>query len=126
MTRRANVRGRPSRSRKPRRRPADISGWVVDDDELAWRKACDADPEDGLVRLDTTKGALSMSEGYRRLIVEIYELFDSTPDYPYWRAVVTTTRGLCYSCVFAGDKPAEEHVLRAWRDDRRAFDPHYS
>lgn len=58
--------------------------------------------------------------------VEIRERFESTPERPLWRAIVTTARGLCYSCTFAGDKPSEEYVQQVWKDDRKAFDPYYS
>lgn len=44
----------------------------------------------------------------------------------HWTAVVTTTRGFCYQCSWAGDRPTEEQVLKAWRTDRKAFLKHYS
>lgn len=58
--------------------------------------------------------------------VEVRERFESTADRPLWRAVVTTARGLSYSCTFAGDKPSDERVRQVWLDDRKAFDPYYS
>lgn len=56
--------------------------------------------------------------------IEIRERFESTPDRPYWLAIVTTARGRCYSCTFAGDKPNEDHVRQVWLEDRQAFDMH--
>jgi hypothetical protein len=58
--------------------------------------------------------------------VEIRERYESTPDRPYWLAIVTTRRGYCYSCTFAGDKPSEEYVRQVWQNDRKAFAPHFS
>ncbi len=58
--------------------------------------------------------------------VEIRERFESTPDRPLWRCIVTTARGRCYSFSFAGDKPSEEYVRQVWQEDRKAFEPHYS
>jgi hypothetical protein len=55
--------------------------------------------------------------------VEVRPAPHSTHDSPYWRAIVTTARGLCYFVIYAGDKPSEKTVRQAWRDDRRAFDP---
>lgn len=42
----------------------------------------------------------------------------------HWQAIVTTARGYCYSCTWAGDRPTDETVRQAWREDRRAFDPY--
>lgn len=44
----------------------------------------------------------------------------------HWLAVVTTSRGYSYYCVWAGDQPSEGAVLAAWREDRKAFEPYYS
>lgn len=60
------------------------------------------------------------------MTVEIKERIESTQDRPLWRAIVTTKRGFCYSCTFAGDKPKEEYIQQIWRDDRKSFDPYYS
>ncbi len=40
-----------------------------------------------------------------------------------WIGIVTTARGRCYSCTWA-DRPTEEAVAKAWREDRKAFDPY--
>jgi hypothetical protein len=37
--------------------------------------------------------------------------------------VVTTCRGLCYFCSWAGT-PTPEQVIEAWREDRRDFEPY--
>lgn len=58
--------------------------------------------------------------------VEVRERFESTPERPLWRAIVTTVRGRCYACTFAGDKPTEEYVRHVWQDDRKSFDPYFS
>lgn len=42
----------------------------------------------------------------------------------HWLAILTTTNGRCYYDVWAGDKPSEEKVLKAWREDRRGFQPY--
>lgn len=42
----------------------------------------------------------------------------------HWLCVITTARGYCYFCTWAGDRPSEETVLRAWREDRRTFAPY--
>lgn len=39
--------------------------------------------------------------------------------------IVTTARGLCYSCTWAGEV-SEETVRRAWAEDRKAFEPYRS
>jgi hypothetical protein len=65
----------------------------------------------------------TMKTTKRAVEVEIRERLESTPDRPLWRAIVTTTRGYCYSCTFAGDRPSEEYVRQVWQDDRKAFDP---
>ena len=44
----------------------------------------------------------------------------------HWQAIVTTARGYCYACTWAGEPPTEETVRRAWREVRKAFDPHYT
>lgn len=41
----------------------------------------------------------------------------------HWNGIVTTTRGLCYFCTWA-DRPTEEKVIQAWREDRRDFLPY--
>jgi hypothetical protein len=61
-----------------------------------------------------------------QVTVEVRERFISTKDRPCWIAIVTTARGRCFSCTWAGDKPTEETVLKAWREDRKAFDPYVS
>jgi len=58
-----------------------------------------------------------------KLQIEIRECLQSTPDYPLWRAIVTT-KGRCYASPFAGEKPSEEKVKQAWQEDRNAFDPY--
>lgn len=62
----------------------------------------------------------------KRVTVEVKERFESTADRPLWRAIVTTARGRCYSCTFAGDKPSDERVQQVWTEDRNAFDPYIS
>jgi hypothetical protein len=37
--------------------------------------------------------------------------------------VVTTRRGLCYCCTWAGEV-SEETVRQTWAKDRKAFDPY--
>lgn len=58
--------------------------------------------------------------------VEIRERFESTPERPLWRCIVTTARGYCHYFDFTGDKPSEEYVRQVWQDDRQAFDPYRS
>jgi hypothetical protein len=58
--------------------------------------------------------------------VEVRQHPASTEQYPCWRAIVTTARGYCYSCTWAGDRPSDETVLQAWKEDRKAFDPYRS
>ncbi len=60
------------------------------------------------------------------LTIAIRQHPSSTLGYPCWLAIVTTSRGLCYFCTQAGDKPTEEEIRQAWREDRRAFDAYYS
>ena len=50
--------------------------------------------------------------------VEVREDLTSTPDYPMWRAIVTTSRGRCYYAVYAGEKPAGDKVRADWLADR--------
>ncbi len=66
---------------------------------------------------------MKTSKQTKTVEVEIRERFESTPDRPLWRCIVTTARGYCHSFTFAGDKPSEEYVRQVWQDDRRAFDP---
>lgn len=42
-----------------------------------------------------------------------------------WLAIVTTRRGCCYFVSYTGDRPSEEKVLKAWKEDRRAFEPYW-
>lgn len=41
----------------------------------------------------------------------------------HWVCIVTNTRGRCYFVTWA-DRPTEETVLAAWREDRKAFQPY--
>jgi hypothetical protein len=42
----------------------------------------------------------------------------------HWLAIVTTNRGRCYCCTWAGEQPSDGTVLQAWQEDRGAFDPY--
>lgn len=63
---------------------------------------------------------------FTRIQIEVRERFESTPDRQFWIAIVTTQRGRCYSCTYAGDRPTEDQVRQAWIMDRQSFDPHCS
>jgi hypothetical protein len=47
-------------------------------------------------------------------------------NFPVWQVVVTTTKGLSFAASWAGDRPSDEQIRQAWREDRKSFDPHYS
>ena len=49
--------------------------------------------------------------------VDIKEEFNSTPERPMWRVVVTTTRGRSYRANYAGDKPDPKKVEQDFLED---------
>lgn len=51
---------------------------------------------------------------------EVREAPYSTSDRPYW-LVICTNRGRSYYIVYAGDKPSDDEIRKAWKEDRRAF-----
>lgn len=55
----------------------------------------------------------------RTVQVETREAITSTSDNPQWRAIVTTSRGRCYSTTYAGDRPDDDKVRRDWESDRK-------
>jgi hypothetical protein len=59
-----------------------------------------------------------------KLTVEIRQTLTHLTYDEFWNGIVTTARGLCYYCTWTGDKPSEEKVLTAWREDRKAFQPY--
>lgn len=59
-----------------------------------------------------------MAKAKQTVEAEVREHLSSTPDYPKWLAVVTTSRGRCYSATYAGEQPSTDKVLQDWLDDR--------
>lgn len=68
---------------------------------------------------------MATTKAKSRITIIIRERLDirSTFD-TYWRAIVET-RTHAYYCDFTGDRPREDHVREAWKEDRRAFAPGY-
>ena len=60
----------------------------------------------------------TMAKRSREIEVEILEDINSTPDYPKWKAIITTPRGRCFYAVYAGDRPSGDKVRNDWLSDR--------
>ena len=52
------------------------------------------------------------------LQVEVRKDYASSPEYPMWRAIVTTARGRSYWTTYAGDRPSDEKVRQDYLADR--------
>jgi hypothetical protein len=59
-----------------------------------------------------------MAKRSREIEVEIREDISSTPDYPMWKAIVTTPRGRCFFAVYAYDRPSDDKVRNDWLADK--------
>jgi len=64
----------------------------------------------------------------RKIEVDSIRELSLIPGETHWRAVVVNSRDLCYSAVYAGDKPSPEKVLSDYREDKghRNFTPYYA
>lgn len=60
-----------------------------------------------------------------KLTVEIRErVMSCETSETYWRGIVTTCRGNCYSATWAGEKPTEATVRETWKVEKhKVFSP---